>query len=71
VRSVAAAGGTTPDSPVLYAASSISLACLEILVHLVDTAIIPDFDYSEIEIPDALVKPWTENERRTRSDSRF
>jgi RES domain-containing protein len=54
-----------PGVAVLYAASSISLACLEILVHLVDTAIIPDFVYSEIEIPDALVKPWTENERRT------
>ena len=54
-----------PGVAVLYAASSISLACLEILVHLVDTTIIPDFVYSEIEIPDGLVKPWTENERRT------
>ncbi len=50
---------------VLYAASSISLACLEILVHIVDTTIIPEFVYSEIDVPDALFKPWTENEGRT------
>jgi RES domain-containing protein len=50
---------------VLYAASSIWLACLEVLVHLRDTTIIPEFVYSEIEMPDAVVKPWTENEQRT------
>jgi RES domain-containing protein len=49
----------------LYAASSIALACLEILVHLVDTTTIPDFVYSEIEVPDELVQPWTESEGRT------
>lgn len=55
----------SPGRAVLYAASSISLACLEILVHLVDTTIIPDFVYSEIVVPDGLIKPWTENEQRT------
>jgi RES domain-containing protein len=55
----------SPGFGVLYAASSISLACLEILVHIRDTTIIPDYVYSEVDIPDALVKPWTENEPRT------
>jgi RES domain-containing protein len=48
----------SPGVSVLYAASSISLACLEILVHLRDTAILPEFVYSEIEIADSLVRPW-------------
>jgi RES domain-containing protein len=71
VRSLAAAAGTVPAErsftrpPRFYAASSISLACLEILVHLVDTTIIPEFVYSEIEVPDGLMKSWTENEHRT------
>src|SRR5215207_943689 len=55
----------SPGVAVLYAASSISLACLEILVHFRDTTIIPEFVYSEIEVPNSFVKPWTENEGRT------
>jgi RES domain-containing protein len=55
----------SPGIPVLYAASSISLACLEILVHVVDTTIVPEFAYSEIDVPDALVTPWEENELPT------
>lgn len=55
----------SPGLAVLYAASSISLACLEILVHVIDTTIIPQFVYSEIEVPDSWVKPWAESELRT------
>lgn len=45
----------------LYAAASLSLACLEILVHIRDTSNIPDLTFTEIQIPDKAVEPWLED----------
>ena len=49
----------------LYAAASLSLACLEILVHIRDTSNIPPLTFTEISIPDQLVAPWQETAGRT------
>jgi RES domain-containing protein len=49
----------------LYAASSLSLACLETLVHIRDTGNLPDLIYSEITIPDDPVREWRELPERT------
>lgn len=43
-------------TPALYAASSLSLACLEILVHMRWTDLVPpDYVYSVIEVPRLLI----------------
>ena len=49
----------------LYAAASLSLACLEILVHIRDTSNIPPLTFTEISIPDQLVMPWQKTDGRT------
>ena len=50
--------------PVLYAAASLSLACLEILVHIRDISNIPPLTFTEISIPDELVVPWQQTDGR-------
>jgi RES domain-containing protein len=43
----------------LYASSTLALACLEVLVHIRDVGLIPaDYVYSEVEVPEMLVTPW-------------
>jgi hypothetical protein len=38
----------------------LALACLEVLVHIRDMSLVPDdYAYCDIEIPGALISPWT------------
>jgi RES domain-containing protein len=50
----------SPGHEVLYASSTLALACLEVLVHIRDVGLIPtDYVYSDIQVPDDLVSQWT------------
>jgi RES domain-containing protein len=50
----------SPGNAVLYASSTLALACLEILVHIRDVGLMPpDYAYSEIDVPEGLIRPWT------------
>jgi RES domain-containing protein len=45
---------------VLYASSTLALACLEVLVHIRDVGLIPtDYVFCEIDVPQRLIGPWT------------
>src|SRR5947209_1098673 len=57
----------SPGKAVLYAASSLSLACLEILVHLRNPANLPDFIYAEIQMSTEGVAAWSRLESETRA----
>jgi RES domain-containing protein len=49
----------SPGNPVLYASSTLALACLETLVHIRDVDLMPsDYVFCEIEVPGALIGPW-------------
>jgi RES domain-containing protein len=49
----------SPGTAVLYASSTLALSCLEVLVHIRDSSLVPyDYMFCEIEAPDALVSPW-------------
>lgn len=48
----------SPGVAVLYCASSLSLACLEQVVHTRTPDNLPLLHYAEVLIPDDLVKPW-------------
>lgn len=49
-----------PGNAVLYASSTLALACLEVLVHIRDVGLMPtDYVFCEIEVPEALLGPWT------------
>jgi RES domain-containing protein len=47
-----------PGTAVLYAASSLSLACLEILVHVRNPNNFPVYSYSQLAIPDDRIEAW-------------
>ena len=50
----------SPGKSVLYASSTLALACLEVLVHIRDVGLMPvDYVFCEIVVPDWLVSPWT------------
>ena len=50
----------SPGHAVLYASSTLALACLEVLVHIRDVGLMPaDYVFCEIEVPEALINPWT------------
>jgi RES domain-containing protein len=50
----------TPGNAVLYASSTLALACLEVLVHIRDVGLMPtDYVFCEIEVPEGLLVPWT------------
>jgi len=55
----------SPGNAVLYCASSLSLACLEYLVHVRDPANLPTLIYSEIEIEAGDIDPWVFDPERT------
>jgi RES domain-containing protein len=57
----------SPGKAVLYAASSLSLACLEILVHLRHVENLPEYSYAEVHIPDDQVEAWNKPDKRTRA----
>lgn len=43
----------------LYASSTLALACLEVVVHIRDVGLMPtDYVFCEIEVPKALISPW-------------
>jgi RES domain-containing protein len=49
----------SPGTTALYASSTLALSCLEVLVHVRDSSLVPyDYMFCEIEVPDALVAPW-------------
>jgi RES domain-containing protein len=49
----------SPGNAVLYASSTLALACLETLVHIRDVNLMPsDYVFCEIEVPGALISPW-------------
>ena len=49
----------SPGRAVLYASSTLALACLEVLVHIRNTNLMPrDYVHCEIEVPDTLIYPW-------------
>lgn len=45
----------SPGTSVVYAAGSLSLAILEILVHLDDDAILPSYSYLQVDCPADLI----------------
>jgi hypothetical protein len=48
-----------PGYGMLYASSTLALACLEVLVHIRNVGLIPpDYVYCEVEVPEVLVTPW-------------
>src|SRR5580704_14815307 len=50
----------SPGHEVLYASSTLALACLEVLVHIRDVGLIPtDYVYCEVKVPEGLVSQWT------------
>jgi RES domain-containing protein len=55
----------SPGIPILYCASSLSLACLECLVHIRSTDIFPSLNYAQITIPEDEVSLWSQTEART------
>jgi RES domain-containing protein len=49
----------SPGYAVLYASSTLALACLEVLVHVRDIGLVPtDYTFCEVKVPDALISPW-------------
>jgi RES domain-containing protein len=51
---------SSPGNAVLYASSTLALACLEVLVHIRNVGLLPlDYVFCEIEAPDVLISPWT------------
>jgi RES domain-containing protein len=48
----------SPGKAVLYTASSLSLACLEILVHIRNPGNFPVYSYSQLAIPKDQIEPW-------------
>lgn len=60
----------SPGNPVLYCASSLSLACLETLVHIRDTSNIPALSYSESSMPDHQIARWEDHCLGPRHDLR-
>ena len=59
---------TSPGNAVRYASSTLSLACLEVLVHLRDVGLMPsDFVFCEIDVPENLIRPWTLSAEETQA----
>jgi RES domain-containing protein len=48
----------SPGQAALYTASSLSLACLEILVHIRNPNNFPDYSYSELVLKENEIEPW-------------
>lgn len=46
----------SPGTRAVYCASTLSLAALEILVHAPRVAVLPDYRYLEIEVPDSVIE---------------
>ena len=49
----------SPGNDVLYASSTLALACLEVLVHIRDVSLVPsDYVFCEIDVPEELIGAW-------------
>ena len=48
----------SPGNGVIYTSSTLSLACLEVLVHIRDPYLVPDLNYCRIEFPNHCVERW-------------
>jgi RES domain-containing protein len=59
----------SPGKDVLYASDSLALCCLEVLVHLRDTRVVPTLHYCSIEIPDELIERWPFTPEHPRHDA--
>jgi RES domain-containing protein len=57
----------SPGIAVLYCSSSLSLACLEALVHIRVPTNLPPYIYVEVSIPDEHIRPWNNFEGRGRA----
>lgn len=55
----------SPGNAALYAASSLALACLEIVVHLREIQNLPSLVYVTIDIPDTVIARWEHSDART------
>lgn len=55
----------SPGTAVLYAASSLSLACLEILVHLRQIENVPELSYAESVFRQSQIESWKVPPERT------
>ena len=43
----------------LYASSTLALACLEVLVHIRDVGLMPtDYVFCEVDVPEVLISRW-------------
>ena len=50
----------SPGNAVLYASSTLALACLEVLVHIRDVGLMPtDYVFCEADMPEDLIVQWT------------
>ena len=50
----------SPGNAVLYASSTLALACLEVLVHIRDVGLMPtDYVFCEIDVPEKPISAWT------------
>lgn len=59
----------SPGNAVLYCASTLSLACLEYLVHVRDPANLPPLVYCEVSIPDEQIVPWGDRFSQIRTEA--
>lgn len=48
----------SPGNGVIYTSATLSLACLEVLVHIRDLYLVPDLNYCRIEFPNHCVERW-------------
>src|SRR4051812_35692834 len=55
----------SPGKEVLYSSATLSLACLEILVHIGKSELVPmDYVFSQIAVPDSLFDRWCWSDTR-------
>ncbi len=59
----------SPGKAVLYTASSLSFACLEILVHIRNPNNFPEFWYSQLALKDVEIEPWPHAETSARTEA--
>ena len=58
----------SPGTEMLYASSSLALACLEVLVHIRDTDLVPsDYIFCEIRFTKKFLLPWYSRPLRTKA----
>lgn len=51
----------------LYCAASLSLACLELLVHIRDPRNVPVLTCATVSVPEGLIESWNKPRERTQA----